>query len=201
MPKPRTSAGYSPTQAQHVRATCLYVATVDFLIAPDDTGKRGGTVWNLEPDFAAIVAPGLHLAFRDRELVNLSGKTIRGERASREMWACGPGAFVVLKALAFRLRGENKDAYDLVYTAAITGEFLHLRQQAAAHPQSCPDRQPGQFHCPLPSSRLRNRLGGDLSNRSVCRRLAGPSDSAARLRNGKETVASRTASPPAAPIR
>lgn len=26
---------------------------------------------------------------------------------------CGPGAFVVLKALAFSLRGENKDAYDL----------------------------------------------------------------------------------------
>ena len=28
---------------------------------------------------------------------------------------CGPGAFVVLKALAFRDRGEPKDAYDLVY--------------------------------------------------------------------------------------
>lgn len=27
MPKPRTAAGYNPTQAQHVRATCLYVAT------------------------------------------------------------------------------------------------------------------------------------------------------------------------------
>jgi predicted nucleotidyltransferase len=38
-----------------------------------------------------------------------------GERASREIWVCGPGAFVVLKALAFRTRGENKDAYDLYY--------------------------------------------------------------------------------------
>jgi hypothetical protein len=28
---------------------------------------------------------------------------------------CGPGAFVVLKALAFTSRGENKDAYDLYY--------------------------------------------------------------------------------------
>jgi hypothetical protein len=28
---------------------------------------------------------------------------------------CGPGAFVVLKALAFRSRGEAKDAYDLYY--------------------------------------------------------------------------------------
>ena len=31
------------------------------------------------------------------------------------MWVCGPRAFVVLKALAFDLRGENKDAYDLFY--------------------------------------------------------------------------------------
>jgi predicted nucleotidyltransferase len=28
---------------------------------------------------------------------------------------CGPGAFVVLKALAFDQRGENKDAYDLYF--------------------------------------------------------------------------------------
>ena len=31
------------------------------------------------------------------------------------MSVCGPGAYVVLKALAFRNRGENKDAYDLFY--------------------------------------------------------------------------------------
>jgi hypothetical protein len=31
------------------------------------------------------------------------------------LWVCGPGAFVVLKALAFHGRGENKDAYDLYY--------------------------------------------------------------------------------------
>jgi hypothetical protein len=74
--------------------------TVDFLIAPGDTGKRGGSVWNLEPDFAAIVAPGLALAFRDRVSIKLSGKTIVGEHATRNMWVCGPGAFVVLKALA-----------------------------------------------------------------------------------------------------
>ncbi len=28
---------------------------------------------------------------------------------------CGPGAYVVLKSLAFRSRGENKDAHDLYY--------------------------------------------------------------------------------------
>ena len=33
----------------------------------------------------------------------------------RPVWICGPGAYVVLKSLAFGDRGENKDAYDLYY--------------------------------------------------------------------------------------
>ena len=37
------------------------------------------------------------------------------------MWVAGPAAFVVLKALAFRSRGENKDANDLFYV------LRHLR--------------------------------------------------------------------------
>lgn len=89
--------------------------TVDFLIAPTLDEDRGGRLRNIEPDFAAIIAPGLDLAFRDRLKVELEGRTIKGERASRSIWVCGPGAFVVLKALAFRSRGENKDAYDLFY--------------------------------------------------------------------------------------
>jgi hypothetical protein len=89
--------------------------TVDFLIQPTRPGDRGGGLRDIEPDFAAIIAPGLHLAFKDRRQVRLSGPTIMGEDASRDVWACGPGAYIVLKALAFDLRGENKDAYDLFY--------------------------------------------------------------------------------------
>lgn len=89
--------------------------TVDFLIQPTLPGDRGGKLRHIEPDFAAIIAPGLHLAFQDRRKVELSGKTIVGEEATREVWVCGPGAYVVLKALAFNSRGENKDAYDLFY--------------------------------------------------------------------------------------
>ena len=38
------------------------------------------------------------------------------ERApSRDVFVCGPGAYVILKALAFDGRGANKDAYDLFY--------------------------------------------------------------------------------------
>lgn len=89
--------------------------TIDFLIAPTEAGDVGGKIKSIEDDFAAIVAPGLRLAFRDRRKVTLHGTTIRGESARREVSVCGAGAFVAMKALAFRSRGENKDAYDLVY--------------------------------------------------------------------------------------
>ena len=90
-------------------------ATVDFLIQPSQPQDRGGRLRDLEADLAAVIAPGLHLAFRDRQKVMLSGSTIHGEQAARAIWVCGPGAYVVLKALAFDRRGENKDAYDLYY--------------------------------------------------------------------------------------
>lgn len=89
--------------------------TVDFLIPPSDDRDRGDRLKHIQSDFAAIVTPGLRLAFIDRQRITLSGKTIIGEEASREIWVCGPGAYTVLKALAFDGRGENKDAYDLFY--------------------------------------------------------------------------------------
>ncbi len=98
--------------------------TVDFLIQPSLPDDVGGKLRDIEPDFAAVIAPGLHLAFQDRTKVTLSGQTIMGERATRDMWVCGAGAYVVLKALAFNLRGENKDAYDLFYVLRNYGESV-----------------------------------------------------------------------------
>ena len=95
--------------------------TIDFLIQPTRPGDRGGLLRDIERDFAAIITPGLHLAFLDRQSVALDGTTLRGEVARRDIWACGPGAYVVLKALAFRARGENKDAYDLHYVLKYFG--------------------------------------------------------------------------------
>lgn len=89
--------------------------TVDFLIQPSLPSDRAGRVRDIEPDLAAFITPGLHLAFRDREQVTLSGPTILGEQATRQVWVCGPGAYVVLKALAVKGRGKFKDAYDLYY--------------------------------------------------------------------------------------
>jgi hypothetical protein len=92
-----------------------HAVMVEFLIPPSTSADRGGALRHIEKDFAAIIAPGLPLAFRDSRRVQIDGKTILGEKANRLVTVCGPGAFVVLKALAFRNRGENKDAYDLYY--------------------------------------------------------------------------------------
>jgi len=98
--------------------------TVDFVIPPSLDEDKGGKVRHIEKDFAALITPGLHLAFQDRRMISLEGSTIFGERASRELWVCGPGSFVVLKALAFGARGENKDAYDLYYVIRNYGSGL-----------------------------------------------------------------------------
>ena len=89
--------------------------TLDFLIAPSLVGDSGGALRNIEHDFAALIAPGLHLAFHDHEYVRLEGRTIFNEKAVRTIKVAGPAAFVILKALAWEGRGENKDAYDLYY--------------------------------------------------------------------------------------
>ena len=96
--------------------------SVDFLIPPSAPEDRGGTIRNLEDDFAALIAPGLPLAFRDRTKVTLEGRTLLEERAVRELWVCGSAAYLALKALAFRSRGENKDAYDLFYVLRNYGD-------------------------------------------------------------------------------
>lgn len=84
--------------------------TVDFLIAPLSEGKDGGDIQDLEADFAAIVAPGLELAFDEQIPIWLAGRDLKGDLASREVRVAGPGAFTILKALAFRRRGLGKDA-------------------------------------------------------------------------------------------
>jgi len=89
--------------------------TVDFLIEPTLSDDCGGKIRDFERDFAAFIMPGLGLAFEDQIHVSLSGKTLYGESATRTVRVCGPGAYVVLKALALKNRGQNKDAYDLFY--------------------------------------------------------------------------------------
>ncbi len=88
---------------------------VDFLIPPTTDSDEAGKLKNLESDFAAIITPGLELAFKDQTEELLRGTTPSGEKAERYITVCGPAAYIVMKSLAFGTRGENKDAYDLFY--------------------------------------------------------------------------------------
>jgi hypothetical protein len=107
--------GNTTFQRWKVRTSSGLKVTVDFLIPPSLDTDKGGDLRHIEKDFAAVITPGLLLAFQDKKKVSLKGITLKGEKAEREIWVCGPGAFIVLKALAFHQRGENKDAYDLYF--------------------------------------------------------------------------------------
>ena len=111
---PDVNADGNPT-SQRWRLQSTQNITVDFLIPPSECDDHGGSLRNIEPAFATVITPGLHLAFIDRRRVRVSGPTTFCEEAVRDIWVSGPGAFLVLKALAFRNRGDNKDAYDLTY--------------------------------------------------------------------------------------
>lgn len=100
----------------------LQSATIDFLIQPTGVDARGGSLHHIENDLAAIITPGLRIAFRDRQRILLSGNTRLHEHADRYIQVCGPGAFVVLKCLAFGRRAEWKDAYDLYFTVRYYGD-------------------------------------------------------------------------------
>lgn len=107
-------------------------ATVDFLVQHSRPTDQPSRIRGLESDFGAIITPGLHLAFCDRITTHLHGVTLLGETASRDVWVCGPGGFVVLKALALAGRSERKDAYDLYYVirnygAGVADVADHLR--------------------------------------------------------------------------
>lgn len=97
------------------RITESHSVTVDFLIAPSREDHEGGKPLHIERDFAPIIIPGLDLAFADRKKVRLKGHTILEEWTERSVWVCGPGAFLVLKALAIDERVVPKDAYDFSF--------------------------------------------------------------------------------------
>jgi hypothetical protein len=77
------------------------------------------------PTSSFFLTEGLNLAFVDRVRRHLHGVLPDGNTGEAAVWVCGPGAFIILKALAFesrRLRGDaeslqksQKDASDLYY--------------------------------------------------------------------------------------
>lgn len=111
----------SPTP-QRWRHETVSELTIDFLISPTGEEEEGGSIKHLEGDLAAIIIPGLELAFEDLCEVELSGTRLDGAEATQKIPVCGPGAFVLLKALACDRRGKDKDKYDLFYMIRNYGE-------------------------------------------------------------------------------
>ena len=98
--------------------------TIDFLMPRIQGLPKSERLHRLK-DLAAIVIDGLHLAFQDKVPVLLHDEpTLFGELTTRRIWVCGPGAYLVLKALAFFNRGQEKDAYDLYYVLKYHPEGL-----------------------------------------------------------------------------
>jgi hypothetical protein len=89
---------------------------VDFLISPSAQGAAPGRITQIESDFAAVTVEGLDLAFLTKRAVSITAEMSNGSTLTRMVNVTGPGAFVILKAIAYRMRGANKDAYDLFYT-------------------------------------------------------------------------------------
>jgi hypothetical protein len=114
--KPSSAHNYTKENVDLVRQTCLYVATKlgDLL---DELVVVGALVPSLLiPDETLPAGEDAHIGTMDLDLgLSLKGFTLMGEKAERQLWVCGPGAFIVLKALAFHQRCENKDVYDLYF--------------------------------------------------------------------------------------
>lgn len=85
--------------------------TVDFLLPPFEKGPLAGRIQPLEPDFAALIIPGIELVADERESIDLSGHTLDGQRITRSVPVCGPEHIGPQRAAAFdTLRSEDFDA-------------------------------------------------------------------------------------------
>lgn len=141
--------------SRHYDELTLLLGTLGFTPERSEGGGATGVRWRLGmgagevlmdilpvvPQEAAspstVAIPGTELsartrfAFLDRERVHLAGECIVGEHREVSLWVCGPGAYIVIKALTFAQRNLNKDAYDLFYVlrnygAGVQDVFRHL---------------------------------------------------------------------------
>ena len=78
--KPTTAKEYSSDQSKLVRETCLYVATIIGDYMEDIVIVEGGKIRNIEEDFAAVITPGLMLAFSDRKKLSYQERQLRQRR-------------------------------------------------------------------------------------------------------------------------
>lgn len=64
-------AGNPTSQRWKIEPSGHFKVTVDFVIPPSLDEDEGGKIRHIEKDFAAVITPGLHLAFQDRRRISL----------------------------------------------------------------------------------------------------------------------------------
>ncbi len=75
--KPDVNEAGNPTfQRWKIEPSSALKITVDFVIPPSLHEDEGGNLRHIEKDFAAVITPGLQLAFKDRQKVVLQGSTL-----------------------------------------------------------------------------------------------------------------------------
>lgn len=119
--KPDTNDKGNPSPQRWICDASKSNVVVDLLMPLFADGASPGKPQFLTPRLAAFAIPGIELAHLDYERRHLSGYALGGGWAEQDVMVCGPGALVILKALAFENRGENKDAHDLIYVLEAAG--------------------------------------------------------------------------------
>lgn len=109
--QPDTNAKGNMVRQRWVHGNGRNAVRVDFLIQSSSQNR----LTNIETDLAALNVEGLELAFISPKRVEIEDELSGGGRLARTVQICAPAAFIVLKAMAYKGRGENKDAYDLFY--------------------------------------------------------------------------------------
>ena len=119
---------------RHYEELTALLRTLAFTPERSEGGKATGVRWKLDTEAGevlidilpvvtneaaslSVTLPGVEMsartkfAFLDRVQVRLTGQCIMGEHRDVSLWVCGPGAYMVIKALTFHERQTYKDAY------------------------------------------------------------------------------------------
>ena len=83
-------AGHTTNQRWRIESEGRSV-TVDFLIPATKVSDKGGTLRNFEEGFAAVITPGLDLAFEDRRLVKVQGELCATNKRPAKSGFARPG--------------------------------------------------------------------------------------------------------------
>jgi hypothetical protein len=170
--------------------------TVDLLC---DVDARAGSAVPIDSGVSALVIPGAHLAYRDFVEVSLSGALLEGKGFTREtLRVANVVPFVVLKALAYAERKQEKDAHDLIYVLreyvggpdAVASQFALRLREWDDEPLLITALELIRTHFDTDKDAVGNRKNGSVSY-ATFHLVLGDHRLEARLRNEASAIADR----------